>query len=611
LLYGRMSRGKLVMPAGELKVPKKYLEITDALYDLVEDTLKGLTTFKPDVGAPVVGKVKVKLPYYLASLDKMKPNEGTVAKFSAKNKGPYIVSDKLDGVSIAVVYASGKPTKAYTRGDGAIGGDISFLVPHLGLPSYKGDLALRGEVIMPKAKFEQFANEFRNPRNLTSGILNKKGVHPAIEHVDVVVYEVLSPRGVPSKQLRELKALGFHVVPHQVVSRISDEVLASMLKTRRARSHYELDGLVVAQDAKTTLPTDDNPSYAMAFKSDSEGNLAQSRVIKVWWEASKHRMLKPRVEIEPVELAGVDVKFATGINAKWIIDNRVGPGAIVELTRSGEVIPKILKVLKPAKAPQLPSEPYIWNKTKVDLLLAEDVVHTGTIVKQLSAFVQAGLGAEHVAEGILAKLYDAGFTNAGKLLRAKPADFLKVEGIKETMANKIYQQLQKGCAAADINAVAANCGIFGLGMGSRRIKLISDKYDLFKLSEQPSKQVLTKVLAIPGFSNITAKQFADNLATFIGWVEKLPIQFKKATPVKVAGSKMQGQAVCVSGFRNDALRVFVESQGGTFSESMKSNTTILIVKDKLKTSSKIENALSKGLKIYSLVEFAKHYGFSS
>ena len=606
LCFGRVARGRVVYPNGDERIPKRRIEISDTLYDLIEDALKENSVELP-VGAPVVGKTKVKLPYKMPSLDKIRSGEGTVAKFSTRNKGPYIVSDKLDGVSIEIVYTKDDGIKAYTRGDGTTGQDISFLVPHLNLPKLKTNLAVRGEVIMQKSAFDQFADEFRNARNLTSGILNTKGVHSAIKHVDVVCYEVLAPFGVPSEQLARLKAYGLKVVPHTVVGRLTDDVLSTMLKQRRAKSRYELDGLVVCRDAKNTPPADGNPSYAVAFKQDSEGNLAQTTVVKVWWEVSKHRVLKPRLEIEPVQLSGVEVKFCTAYNAAYIRDHLLGPGAVISVTRSGEVIPKVLEVIKPAKTAQMPTEPCAWNKTNVDLVLTEDVQHTGSEVKAIDAFLSQGLGVEHVAGGILARVYESGLTTISSILRAKQSDFLKVEGVKDTMAAKIYSQIRKGCENADINKVAANSGIFGHGMGSRRVAVITDKYDLFELSKKPVSRIFESVVALPGFSDITAKQFATNLPKFIAWVSALPITFSKVVKAKVSGSKLSGQNVCFTGVRDSALESLIVDQGGTIVSGVNSRTTHLICKDPDSGSSKNVKARELDIPILTIAQYKSKY----
>ena len=108
------------------------------------------------VGLQIEGlKNKVKLPYEMWSMDKIKPDTGYLPKWTAKFTGPYVLSCKLDGVS--GLYADGK---LYTRGNGIVGQDISHLIPYLQLPT-DSDAVIRGEFIIPKALFaKKYANDF-------------------------------------------------------------------------------------------------------------------------------------------------------------------------------------------------------------------------------------------------------------------------------------------------------------------------------------------------------------------------------------------------------------------------------------------------------------------
>lgn len=609
LRFGKLVLGEPVLPGAAKSVMVKAIEISDAVYDLVEKVIEQHDgDWSPTVGAPVTGKTKVKLPYPMGSLDKARPGEGSVAKFAAKNRGPYMVSDKLDGLSIAVVYDYPNPVKAYTRGDGIIGQDISFLVPHLRLPEYRGKLALRGEAIMSKGKFAgEWSKLFKNPRNLASGVLNRKGVHEAIKDIDVVFYEVLSPAGVPSAQLAKLKSNGFGVVPHKVVPKLTDAALSNMLRMRRAKTKYEIDGLVIMQDKRNTRPTAGNPEYGIAFKEESGENLAQTKVIRVEWNASRHRMLKPRIEVEPVELSGVTVTWATGHNAKNIWDNRIGPGAVIELTRSGEVIPYVKRVVRPARKPQMPDVPYEWNATEVDILLPEDHKSTDVEVKRIYNFLSAGLGVEHLAAGLIARMYEHGIDSIEKFLRATPEDFLRVRGIKETMANKVYAQIQKGIKSADLARVAANSGMFGRNFGDKRMAQILSKFDLYELAVLPQTAVKSEIMSLRGFQETTAAQFAENLRAFIRWVKKLPLRFVERQAVKQVGAKLAKHVVAFTGFRDAALEEAIVGQGGTVANAVSKTTTILVVKDVSSGSSKVQKARQLGLEIYTPAEFKRKY----
>jgi NAD-dependent DNA ligase len=136
--------------------------IDDELYDSMEEVLKKLNPKSSalKVGAPVkVTKQKVELPFYMGSLDKIKP--GMTDKWLKSHKGPYIVMDKEDGLSIGLEYKG--QAKAYTRGNGSVGQDITYLIPHLKIPSKSKHKELRGEIIMNKATFDsKWSSDFEN-----------------------------------------------------------------------------------------------------------------------------------------------------------------------------------------------------------------------------------------------------------------------------------------------------------------------------------------------------------------------------------------------------------------------------------------------------------------
>ena len=92
-------------------------------------------------------------------------------------------------------------------------------------------------------------------------------------------------------------------------------------------------------------------------------NLRETEVEKVVWNISKWGQIKPRIKIKQVKLGGTKIDYVTGFNAKYIDDNKIGPGAIIKITRSGDVIPHIVEVVKKADQAQMPDISYEWNNT--------------------------------------------------------------------------------------------------------------------------------------------------------------------------------------------------------------------------------------------------------
>ena len=114
--------------------------------------------------------------------------------------------------------------------------------------------------------------------------------------------------------------------------------------------------------------------------------------------------MKPVIQIEPVHIRGADIEFATAHNIKNVIDKGIGIGAIVELIRSGDVIPKIEKVIVPAEEPKLPDVPWKWNETHVDAILKDsetsDDVRDKNIVSFFKALDVSGFGEGNIMKVI-------------------------------------------------------------------------------------------------------------------------------------------------------------------------------------------------------------------
>lgn len=273
--------------------------ITDAIFDLVWDELK-LRNPKHSrlkkVGAPVKKKGKVKLPFYMGSLDKLKPH--TADKWIEKNMGPYVISDKMDGLSLGI-HREGSVTKLYTRGDGRQGQDISHLVPFLEkykkLPANLPDgFQARAEIEMPEAVFKKYFPGGKNARNQVSGLIGQKQIDPKhIRLMEIIAYEVISPAMIPSKQIATLKKLKFNVVFCLKVNKLSSGSLSGFLKKRKAKSKFMIDGLVVYQDVIAKKIASGNPKHAIAFKSIEHEQIVRAEIEKIEWQLSKHGYLKP------------------------------------------------------------------------------------------------------------------------------------------------------------------------------------------------------------------------------------------------------------------------------------------------------------------------------
>lgn len=611
----------------EYEMPSKAMKMDDETFDQFVDELKRMrpkSKFLKQVGAKVVtGKgrpPKAKLKHFMGSLDKVKPEDAD--PWLKKNKGPYVVSNKEDGVSIQINYVPGMPTKAFTRGDGEVGQDISHLLPHMDVPqTLKEPLDVRGEIIMPESVFKKKWSTdalgkkegFENARNLVSGLVNRKDVHAAIKDVHVVVYSVLSPRGVPSAQLKKLAKLKFNVVPHKVYKSLTAAKLAEILTIRKKKTKRAIDGLVVEQDKAVALRDGVNPDHARAFKMASADDIVIVPVKAVVWEESRHGKLIPRIEIDPIRLSGVTVTFATGHNAYFIEhgfrykDRKkglpvrpIGPGAKIKITRSGDVIPHVISVEKAAAKPSMPTEyDYSYDKTKVNIIINKKSELSK--VKRITHFFSK-LKVEGMKQGVIQKMYDDGLDSILKIVKAKKDRFLQIDGIQEKSAAKYRANIDAVLKAVPLPALMEASGMFGSGMGERRFKPLVKKYPDLMTKARSEKALHAIAMKTEGFSDVLSAQFAKNFVKFQAFYKKLGVKAEVPKAVKVKGAAFKGQVVAFTGVRDAQASEAIEAQGGRIATGVSSKTTILVTKEKNSTSDKAMKAKALGIKVISHAE---------
>ena len=352
--------------------------ISDKLYDALFDEITKRdpnNNFLKKVGFEVT-KNKIKLPYFMGSMDKLKTTEqDKLNKWKKKyNKNDYVIMDKLDGISGLYINDSKGNIKLYTRGDGIIGQDISYLIntiPSLkNIKGLKNKISIRGEIIISKKNWKKYVDQFSNARNMVSGLVNTKKIDTNImKDIDFVVYEILEPRMKQSEQFELMTKYNIKNVYYEYLDKndLDFEMLDEILLERREKSEYEIDGIIISDDSLQEINSDGNPSWAFAFKDASEKLTADVLVKDVEWNVSKDGYLKPKLILEPTALSGVTISNATAFNAKYIIDNQIGPGSIVKIIRSGDVIPHVLEVIKKTKV-KMPDVEYKWNDTNVDLI---------------------------------------------------------------------------------------------------------------------------------------------------------------------------------------------------------------------------------------------------
>ena len=288
----------------------------------------------------------------------------------------YVVEPKFDGLSVSAEYRDGIFVRGSTRGDGAVGEDITENLRTIrSLPKKLKEplpfLEVRGEVYMSHRVFFQLSAQqelegekpFKNPRNAAAGSLRQKNARiTAARKLDIFIFNVQQVTGAELHGHREsldfLKGLGFPVPPFYPACRTMEQVLKEVRRIGELRGtlDYSIDGAVVKVDSFSQRQmlgsTAKFPRWAEAFKYPPEEK--QTKLLTIEVNVGRTGALTPIGIFEPVELAGTTVSRATLHNQDFIEEKDIRAGDTVVLRKAGEIIPELVRVVAHAEN----SEPF-------------------------------------------------------------------------------------------------------------------------------------------------------------------------------------------------------------------------------------------------------------
>ena len=501
--------------------------LTDVEYDLLYDILKkrnpvcGLLT---DTGHDITisEAKKIELPHYMGSMDKVKPGSKELNAFLTKYPKPYVFSDKIDGISLMIVYNK-SGTSLYTRGNGCVGQDISHLTPFLRVPDLSHvfeektdvkEISIRGELVVYKDDFKKLGVD-SNARNYVAGIISRKHIRPSdMSIIRFIAYEIVQPRHRCFEQFNIMKSMGFEVPWYLRLNMpVNETRLINMLKLRKEKSLYDIDGIIITHDDLYPANISGNPKQSKAFKMVLEEQMKETVVTKVEWNITKDKYLKPTIHIESVNIGGANIRRTSGFNAKFILDNGIGVGTRIILIRSGDVIPHIHQVLHKVE-PDMPDIKSAWNETGIDLISIGDSLSKEYNVSQMDYFVKK-LNIPKFGGKTISKLYDYGYTDLSLLLKMDKQDLKskKIPGFGDKKIDIIVNGIHDAITHVPLAKIMAATNIFGRGMGETRIQLILD--EIPNILELPADDTLKhRIASIHQFQHATASAFVDYLDEF-------------------------------------------------------------------------------------------------
>lgn len=577
-----------------------------SLSDAEFDTLVSIYEKKFNEEYSYIGsRGDVKLPVFMPSLNKVKDNHALDLYKKRCDSDSYVVSDKIDGLSLLVVVKNGN-VKLYTRGDGEYGKDVTNIFEYIDIGKatiLQSDHIVRGEIVMPLENFKKYSNLYSNPRNLVAGVINSKEKNPSIlKDLKFIAYSFYIREGLQSTDdiFKLLKFLGYYVPYFEVVKNIKEDNLRTLLNIRKVEADYEIDGLVItSQKSIISENSKENPKFTVAFKS--LGETKEVKVLDVEWNVRKYNYLKPRVKTEPVYFGNVKVQYFSGYNAGYIKDNNIGVGTVLLVTRSGDVVPDILRVVTPTEA-LMPKEECHWSSSGLELISDKNNSDINLISRLVSFFTVCDI--KGMKEGIIKKIVEGrGITDENEFFGITKEDVLSVDGFKDKSAENVISCINELKGKICITDIMVACGIFQ-GFGEKKInKIISKVGDVLPYCVNDKivdkNELVSQILRIGGF-HITAEKFVNYLDEFKEYYKRVKSAFGEPKSIVAKKVEITGKIYCFSGFRDVKLKVKLMDEGNFVVDTLTKEVNILVVKDINDTSSKIEKARKYGIEIVEL-----------
>lgn len=559
------------------------LLMTDDEYDACLEQLAKLNPQHPFLkqvrAAPssVSGQKVVRMPFYLGSLDKAKVAE-ELEKWTRKApKGSsFVVAEKLDGISGLWNPAA---KNLYLSGDDNMGVDVSPWLQHISLSNTHASkdipegVWIRGELIMPRSQIPQG----KLGRSIVNGQFHLKTPSAEASKVRFVGYEVIgmAPDLSVQQQFSWLEHWGLWTPWTIYMNDVLDtSKLTSFLMIRRTDSEYDMDGLVIRTNTPLARVLKGNPKDAIAWKPPN-GETKLSKVILVEWNASATGKLVPRVQIEPVQLGGSTINFVTGVNARRVVDWKIGPGAHVIIRKGGDVIPLIESVEIPAAVSYPPEGTWEWDgpaETAVNIKqLAAD---STTLVSQFMKMVKH-LDWPNIGPAVMKSVVEAGYTTVPLLRNVSEEALKKLLG--QVKGANLYALVQRDgwSKASEIDLFVAS-PLRPDGIGKTRLEVL--------LALEPDVRKWTSNLVAPkGWSPEALKEFQELWAkyetfrktewSFLPYPVLTQAQIIPTTQVSYKGT------IVFSGFRDEMLERSLEAKGYKISDTVKTDTKAVIISD--------------------------------
>ena len=624
-------------------------EVTDAEYDALMQRLKKLELAHPELvradsptqrvgGAPREGFQQVTHSSAMLSLDNAL-NEDELRAFDERVRGllgnasyAYIAELKLDGLSLAVRYADGFMQRAITRGDGETGEDVTENARTIrSLPLRVKETTafeVRGEVVMPTRNFQALNEEreqqglprYANPRNSAAGSL--RVLDPSItaaRRLDFYAYSHMPPLAAQWESLEHMHACGFKVSPHRRRCETLEELLEHIRswETRRETLPFEIDGVVVKIDSLAQQRrlgwTAKAPRWATAFKYPARQ--AETTLESIEVQVGRTGVLTPVAYLKPVGVSGVIVARATLHNEDEIERLGLAAGDTVVIERSGDVIPKVVRVAKhgeqrvrfamPTKCPVC-GEPVVKAEGEVASRCLNPNC-PARLRESLRYFASRsvmdidGMG-EALIDQLVARGMVAGIADIYKLTKDQLAGL-------ERMGEKSAARIMKGIEASRRKPMARLLNGLGIPfVGERTAALLGDTFGSLDAIADASEEKLQEAPEVGAKVAQAIRKFFENTHNreLLERLREAGLAFTQEK-VRKEGGPLEGLTFVITGtlpsMSRDEAKELIENAGGKATDSVSKKTNYLLAGES--AGSKLEKAKKLGVPVIDEAELRR------
>ena len=564
------------------------------------------------VNYQVVNKLnKVEHSHPMLSLDKTKSIDEVKSFLGNK---PHIAMAKMDGLTCSLTYENGRLVAAETRGNGIIGEDILHNALQIkSIPKrieYTNKLVVDGEVICTYEDFENFKDEYKNPRNFASGsirLLNSE--ESANRHLTFIAWDVIEgfkDNDFLSTRLKELGELGFTYVPFFYDNSIEDnrvEHAIDEIKIFCNKIGYPIDGIVFKYDKVSEYlaagRTDHHFKGGIAYKFyDDE---YETKLIDIEWTMGRTGQLTPVAVYEDIDIDGTICNRASLHNITIMKDTLGGygwDGQKIKVFKANQIIPQISWAQPedeytkkyfhyPMTCPICNQPTKIKKDVVSEVLYCDNPMCEGKLLNKLDHFCsKKGLDIKGLSKATLDKLIDWGWVENIKdifTLFTHKEEWVKKQGFGVASVEKILSAIDIA-SETTLDKIIAAAGIPEIG--SRVAKDLASHYDSWTEFRMDTDYTHIDGIGEIMNNNLLNFNYKDMDYIVAAYLDYQPISHNNEN-IKT----LDGKIFCITGkvnhFKNRAeLQADIESKGGKVVSSMSSKVTHLINNDNTSTSSK-------------------------